>query len=872
MHNEQNRAGFLASPLEQGEDRDQGQAASGLPGHVFSLDAEWALWRFVCLRGAGFPARKALALSAPDCASLVDQLLSAEEEYLRARAAALEALNTELLHATGERHTLLVQAFRAINKLRPPQPLTLTLAGNDRVDTLRGAYERLLHLQTELPAAFDAAMLANARVVQTLAGEEYFREAVLWQNRQALHTGLETLLRSTPEQTVHQAKRRNNGTLVANYIQRYALKNDSIGFFGPIGCATLASSGEAVSARPGTHLLEKRSVYFEGWCIEELAEALVRQNPQFLQWCAPRKMPHLYLDGTYLHLPFAPPVKLSRSQAAVFDACTGLHSARVIARALLKDAANGLQSEAQVYTILDQLCATKRIVWALEIPPEGNAPEQALRYWLEYIEDAALREEALAILERLERGRAEVARAAGDPVRLEEALSRLETEFSELTGKTATRAEGKTYAGRTLLYEDCRRALDVTFGPELAQTMREPLVLLLASARWYTYEIADLYEQAFRDAFLELSAEADSQTVDLADFWLWMQPFFYDDEQRLSDLILSEFQQHWSEIFALTDEQRKLHRLEYRASDLRERVLQRFSAPAPGWRAACYHSPDVLLDARNVEAIQRGDYQVVLGELHIAMNTLQITAFLAQHPAPEELLQAAALDIPTPRVLPILSKDMFPIYRLRPSLVTPKDFYLVYTPDVCSPVATPATALTLNSLVVEELDGRLIARTRDGLHSFELIEVFAEFLSRLVYGSFKMLPPSKHTPRITLDRVVVSREAWHFAPQELSFATEKTPQERFVATRRWARSQEMPRYIFVKVASEPKPCFVDFASPMYVEMFLKMVRQDLREDPEALSIAITEMLPAPDRLWLQDSAGEHYTSEVRFVAVDQMHG
>lgn len=866
MQNHQKRAASSILQREQREDRDLEPAMSA---HLVPLDAEeWAFWRFVCVRGAGFPARQALALTAPTCAALVDQLILAEAEYAQAQTAALEVLNGELMDATGERHALLVHAYRAVSKLRPPQAFELLVPECEAVETLRVAYERLVRLQTELPPEFDRAMLALAQEIQALAGAERFREAVIWQNRQALQTGFETLLRSTPAQIVKQAKRRRNSALVTNYIQRYALKNDSIGFFGPIGCGTLAPTTEAITVVPGSQLLEQRTVYFEGWCIEELATALVRENRQLLYWCAPRQMPHVCLIGTQLSLPFAPPAQLSVEQATVLAACTGQHSAHCIARQLIENPAHGLQNETQVYAILEQLCANKRIVWALEIPPEGNAPEQALRYWLERIEDATLREQALAALERLEGARAEVSHAAGDAVRLNEALEKLETTFVALTSTTATRAEGKTYAGRTLVYEDCRRAIDVTFGLDLVQALREPLRLLLTSARWYTFEVANLYQQAFRDAFLELTDDAGTATVNLADFWLWMQPFFSDEEQRLSDLILPEFQQHWQEIFALTEEQQALHQVAYRASDLQERVQQRFAAPSPGWNAACYHSPDLLLNAKDVEAIRRGEYQVVLGELHIAMNTLQITAFLAQHPAPAEILQAAALDVPAPRVWPVLSKEAFAIYRLRPSLITPKDVYLVYTPDVCAPIATPATPLALSSLVVEERDGELVARTRDGLHCFPIIEVFAELLSRLIYGSFQLFPPHKHLPRITLDQMVVSREAWHFAPQELAFVDEKTPLERFIATRRWAHSHEMPRFVFVKVATEPKPCFVDFESPMYVEMFLKMVRQDMREDPGAISLAITEMLPTPDRLWLQDSAGERYTSELRFVAVD----
>ena len=226
----------------------------------------------------------------------------------------------------------------------------------------------------------------------------------------------------------------------------------------------------------------------------------------------------------------------------------------------------------------------------------------------------------------------------------------------------------------------------------------------------------------------------------------------------------------------------------------------------------------------------------------------------------------ASLDIPKPRVLPILSKEAFPMYRVRPALVTPKDFYLIYTPDVS---ADPQSrALTLGSLVVEESDGKLIARTHDGCIHFDLIEVFAEFLSRLVVGSFKLYPANKHTPRMSIDRMIIAREAWGFTPAELPFAFEKNAAERFVAVRRWAHSHAMPRFVFVKVPTEQKPCFIDFDSPIYIDMLAKMVRHTMEIHPDDVSIAITEMLPTPAQTWLTDAEGQHYTSELRFVAVD----
>src|ERR1044072_7050173 len=44
-----------------------------LPPHLISLDADWALWRCVALRGAGFPATSVLRLAAPECASAADR-------------------------------------------------------------------------------------------------------------------------------------------------------------------------------------------------------------------------------------------------------------------------------------------------------------------------------------------------------------------------------------------------------------------------------------------------------------------------------------------------------------------------------------------------------------------------------------------------------------------------------------------------------------------------------------------------------------------------------------------------------------------------------------------------------------------------------
>jgi hypothetical protein len=136
-----------------------------------------------------------------------------------------------------------------------------------------------------------------------------------------------------------------------------------------------------------------------------------------------------------------------------------------------------------------------------------------------------------------------------------------------------------------------------------------------------------------------------------------------------------------------------------------------------------------------------------------------------------------------------------------------------------------------------------------------------------VSSSFHMLAPRGHCPRIMIDRVVVARESWSFADaREIAFASEKTESQRFLEARRWVRHNGFPRHVFVKVPIEPKPFYVDFDSPVYVNILAKIIRRGAQSG--RVSVTITEMLPPPDHAWLFDAEGNRYVSEIRMVAVD----
>jgi Lantibiotic dehydratase, N terminus len=173
-----------------------------------------------------------------------------------------------------------------------------------------------------------------------------------------------------------------------------------------------------------------------------------------------------------------------------------------------------------------------------------------------------------------------------------------------------------------------------------------------------------------------------------------------------------------------------------------------------------------------------------------------------------------------------------------------------------------AQVLATGDLVVERAGESLVVRTRDRRHAFDIIRFYEQHLIAESYARFGLVAPHPHIPRITIDDVVVQRESWTFEAASVAFAAEPGELARLVGARRFAAAHGMPRCVFVKTDTEAKPFFVDFESPIFVEIFARnLVR--------AKRARISEMLPALEQCWLVDARGNRYTSELRVVAIDE---
>ncbi|MGW5670827.1 thioesterase domain-containing protein [Micromonospora sp. NPDC003776] len=731
--------------------------------------------------------------------------------------------------------------FHAPRAAAAADELLATGAGEDRFDK-----------------EFDEAVRAAAHQLSELAAQPLLREAVTWQNTGAL-VALDGLVKGGGD-AARNVRRRDRERALLKYWQRYAGKNETVGFFGP-SCWVTVDPDEPEVARisTGRGLTRRRWVWFESWALTAYADTL-GADLAVRRWWPPALCSHLSLCDRAVLRPGRPPVPLSPVEAALLAAVDGRRSAAE----LVADPAVGLRRPEDGYALLDRLVARELITWdaALPISPEA---EQVLTDRIEAIGDEPARVAARAGWDRLRAARDEVAVAAGDPDRLRAALDALNVTFTELTGAAPRRRDGQMYAGRTICYEDTSRDLDAVFGAPLLAELAAPLDVLLRAARWMVEALADAYGTVFRELYEELRADAADGQVALSDLWFLVQGLFWGTGERPVDAVSAEFAQRWAGLFGLDRLPTGTTEVRLRAADLAARIDEVFPGTRPGWSNALMHSPDLQICAPDEDALRRGEYTVVLGELHAAWSTFDCAVFTPSHPDVERLRAALAADLGERRVRLLFPTD-WPrrTSRTADTLAGPSDRYLAFQP---APGGDPDRVLPTVDLTITDEDDQLVATASDG-QRWPLTEIFAELLSAHAVDGFKLVASAPYTPRITLDNLVVARQTWRTTVGESGLAAITGERDRFLAVRAWRRRLGLPEQVYVKLGTETKPCFVDLGSPAFANMLCAMVRAGRVDGGDGVSLVVSEMLPTPDQAWVPDGSGRRYFSELRLQIVD----
>lgn len=748
----------------------------------------------------------------------------------------------------------------------------------------------------ELERRWPAAAARSLAALQGFAADPRFREAIAWQNPSVLTNGLDG-----------RALRPRHELLIANYAQRYTVKNDTIGFFGPIGCVRWSEGAHVIRHQPGPALLVRHAVFFETWAIDTLAQSL-SEDPAIAPWICPRLVGACLLDGTRLRRPYGPPVELSAEDADLLRQCDGDRPVCTLATLTGRSVDDTF---AQLRAWRDE----GFLHLDFEGPVEAR-PEDTLRRRLQRIGDDDARVRALAALTTLEAARDAVADAAGDADRLLAAIAALNQAFETVTGQSATRRHGETYAGRTLVYVDALRAVQVDLGQHLLAQLAPPLSLVLESARWLVSRTAERYEAIFDQLFDRCRARAGTETVPLAALLGSATPYMGSGAQPPPTVneATVELQRRWAEILQVPAGARRHH---VSVAALTAAVRDAFPGCRARWTSAINYSPDLMIAVNghpasagdglsivggagassglsNSNGVSGGpspgpgistgngrdnssgdgdipsdqmDVTLVLGELHLARNTLDCRPYAELHEDPARLRAAASET----------EEGRHRIYAVPPKewpQVGPRAYPTpLRSPDAtywCQHNATagaPGPVLPLAALTVHRQGTHLVVRSQLDGREFDLMEMIGEQLSFAVINGFKLLPESTHQPRVSIDALVVQRESWTFAAADVAWASIADRLERFRQAQAWRVSHAMPLRVFCSRPSRVKPIYVDFASIALVDLLARTIAR-VTEDTVQPTFMLTEMVPDLTETWLTDADGAHYTAELRCVVVD----
>lgn len=635
-----------------------------------------------------------------------------------------------------------------------------------------------------------------------------------------------------------------------SYAQRFCAKNDTSSFFGPLAWGRFdANQTDNVRLTQGdTAWIKERHTFFENWVVQRLVEQINRQCPDT------DRMPlqlntGCYLQEQILFMPIGKSQRLTPQTARVLHYISDQQGQEPTLAGMLN--AFPEVAPSTLRDLLEHLVSKRIVRRGWQVSPRERHPIVRLQRCLvdaEVSADFGLAwQSRLEALEGLRRDYAD-----GDLMRRTECLEGLNQLLGE-AGVDLSRETGAMYVGRYPVYEDCSRNIDISLGQAMLSQVNEELAPLMRINQWLIKAIAHQLNEAFIEVWEQRQTASPDQPVDFLDLLNTLAPLLpalearliLDLEQRLETAwtqVLQDFPDHPEVQLCAADIERLITLLN---TDLNVAGFEVFGSD--------YHSPDILLSSVSVEAFNRGDYQIIVGEVHPAVHTLSQPVAAPFGPFNTQINQQVEALFQRPRLVLADSPDSYQRshidWPLQPS------YLQLVLPSGGGCVAAHQQFAAGRAKVLR-VNGRLQVVDALGQFSEDLLCVYSTPMHRLGFALAGSAVAKHEHRRIWLGRTLYKRASWLFASDLLPEPKGSVDElEHTLQWRAWAAVNGLPRYAFVKIDTEPKPLFLDFDNPLSFDGITNALKN-------AGHVKFSEMRPCPDELWLEEMRGR-FCCEIR---------
>ncbi|MER5432294.1 lantibiotic dehydratase [Streptomyces sp. NPDC002588] len=723
-------------------------------------------------------------------------------------------------------------------------------------------------------AAYEAeVVLGSGAVIRRFHAEPGLRDAVQFANPGLWRILAPWVERRTSTMDGWNTTDRQRTDTLTRMLQRYCAKNETTSHVGPITTAHLRSDRAGITIGSGT---PRRHVRLSHWAAERLQASFLTDGDAAAHlWWRPRTSAGCHVSGGELcvvqydfakrHERFADAVtavarhRLSEVEARVLRTCDGSRSVADICREYESEYGTPL-GEADAVGILRTLEGYGAVATGPDLPYGVHDSISLLRERAAAVGD----QKAERHVEAVESSLVALATAADETGRAAAAAA-VETAFTAATGAAPYRAAGVTYGDRTVFNEDC----DSEYG---AMVLGQPVGELVERELAFVYDLFLVLPRARLQALQRMMREwfcrafGVGASVTMAEF---VSACLRDDLELSAgydaiDSDMSERMARLRDLLAPVDCGCSVHRCTDEVIAA-ARALADSSTPA-----VC--NPDLMLAAEGPEALARGEFLAVVGDLHAAEEGLSHSLFAPWVDAAmggEGRLGEHVAEAYRPLLKP--DEDLADVTHRHRS----KHYARVHLPclDIEAGDRSPLPAhqrVRLHELMVSDTSHGLRLHRPGSNRGLRLTSPplywqgvrarnpFAVFsFPQRVDGLPVPLGERQFLPRLVHGRVVLQRAMW--GVPAASCHGGKDWYEGFRAVQRLRAAHGLPRHVFVKFPQEVKPLYCDLDSPLLVRQVSHLARA--ADDGR---LVFSEMLPEPGSLWLTSSRGK-VTSELRYA-------